>query len=135
MTNWLLVAAILATAVAGSAAGVSPVRSFATRFGLLDQPGPRRVKTSPVPRIGGLAIYFGFLLAIGVKRANSTGAFVGIIVGMATIVYVATFTNVAFLWHNLIGAVVVVSVGIVVSALTGGSGRDRSGTAGARQEG
>lgn len=73
-----------------------------------------------------------FLLAIGVKRANSTGAFVGVIVGMATIVYVATFTNVAFLWHNLIGAVVVVAVGIVVSGLTGWSDGDRGRQAGAR---
>lgn len=67
-----------------------------------------------------------FLLAIGVKRANSTGAFVGVLIGMATIVYVATFTNVAFLWHNLIGAVVVVSVGMLISALTGGNDRDGS---------
>ena len=74
MTNWLLVAAIFATAVAGSAAGVSPVRRFAERFGLLDQPGPRRVKTTPVPRIGGMAIYFGFLLAIGVSLALPVGA-------------------------------------------------------------
>ena len=60
-----------------------------------------------------------FLLAIGVKRANSTGAFVGVLVGMVTILSIATFTKIAFLWHNLIGAVVVVIVGIIVSALTG----------------
>ena len=70
-----------------------------------------------------------FLLAIGVKRANSTGAFVGVLVGMATILYVATFTTVAFLWHNLIGAAVVVAVGIVVSALTGGPHKGGSGSA------
>ena len=70
-----------------------------------------------------------FLLAIGVKRANSTGAFVGVLVGMATILYVATFTNVAFLWHNLIGAAVVVAVGIVLSALTGGPHKGGSGSA------
>jgi SSS family transporter len=61
-----------------------------------------------------------FLLAIGVKRANSTGAFVGVIVGMASILSIATFTKIAFLWHNLIGAAVVVIVGIVVSAFTSG---------------
>ena len=61
-----------------------------------------------------------FLLAIGVRRANSTGAFVGVLTGMATILWIATFTKIAFLWHNLIGAAVVVTVGILVSALTGG---------------
>ena len=61
-----------------------------------------------------------FLLAIGVKRSNSTGAFIGVLVGMVTILSIATFTPIAFLWHNLIGAAVVVTVGIVVSAITGG---------------
>jgi Na+/proline symporter len=61
-----------------------------------------------------------FLLAIGVKRANSTGAFVGVLAGMACILSIAFFTNIAFLWHNIIGAAVVIAVGVIVSALTGG---------------
>ena len=72
-----------------------------------------------------------FILAIGFKRANSTGAFVGMLAGMTVIVSVATYTKIAFLWHNLIGAAVVVSVGLVVSALTSkpGSATAHSGTA------
>ncbi len=61
-----------------------------------------------------------FLLAIGWKRANSTGAFVALIVGMSVVGYVAAYTQIAFLWHNLIGAVVVFGVGMIVSELTGG---------------
>ncbi len=61
-----------------------------------------------------------FLLAIGWRRANGTGAFVGLLSGMATVAYFATSTNISFLWHNLIGAAAVFIVGIVVSALTGG---------------
>jgi solute:Na+ symporter, SSS family len=60
-----------------------------------------------------------FLLAIGWKRANSTGAFLGLITGMAAVGYVTAFTSIAFLWHNLIGAVVVFVVGMIVSELTG----------------
>ncbi len=60
-----------------------------------------------------------FLLAIGWKRANSTGAFVALIVGMSVVGYVAAYTKIAFLWHNLIGAVVVFGVGMIVSELTG----------------
>jgi hypothetical protein len=37
---------------------------------------------------------------------------------MASVAYAATYTNVAFLWHNVIGAVVVVVVGIIVSLMT-----------------
>jgi len=59
-----------------------------------------------------------FILAVGFKRANSTGAFAGMIAGMTVILAVATYTKIAFLWHNPIAAIVVVSVGLVVSELT-----------------
>jgi SSS family transporter len=59
-----------------------------------------------------------FILAIGVKRANATGAFVGLLAGIATVAWVATTTNIAFLWHNVVGAVVVVAVGVLVSAVS-----------------
>ena len=60
-----------------------------------------------------------FLLAIGWPRANSIGAMVGLIAGMSVVAYVTLSTSIAFLWHNLIGAVVVVGVGMIVSELTG----------------
>ena len=60
-----------------------------------------------------------FLLAIGWRRANGTGAFVGLIAGMSVVGYVAANTTIAFLWHNLIGAVVVFGVGMIVSELIG----------------
>ena len=48
--------------------------------------------------------------------ALATGAFVGLIAGMAVVLSVAFgLPWVAFLWHNLIGAVAVVVVGMVVS--------------------
>jgi Na+/proline symporter len=58
-----------------------------------------------------------FILAVGFPRATSTGAFIGLIAGMASVAWVATFTSIAFLWHNVIGAVAVVIVGVAVSAL------------------
>jgi Na+/proline symporter len=59
-----------------------------------------------------------FLLAIGWKRANGHGAFVGLIAGMAAVGYVNTATSVEFLWLNVVGAVTVFVVGVAVSALT-----------------
>jgi Na+/proline symporter len=56
-----------------------------------------------------------FILAIGFRWATSNGAFGGLIAGMAAVAWFATFTKVAFLWHNVIGAVVVVVVGLAVS--------------------
>ena len=60
-----------------------------------------------------------FLLAIGWKRANSTGAFVGLLAGRGVVAWVTINTSIAFLWHNLIGAVVVFAVGMIVSEVTG----------------
>ncbi|MEX1130349.1 MAG: sodium:solute symporter [Vicinamibacterales bacterium] len=60
-----------------------------------------------------------FVLAIG-TRANSIGALWGLGLGMSTVAAVAFTTNVAYLWQNVIGTVVVVAVGTVVSAFTGG---------------
>ena len=60
-----------------------------------------------------------FLLAIGWKRANSTGAFVGLLAGMVVVAWVTINTSIAFLWHNLVGAVVVFAVGMIVSEVTG----------------
>jgi solute:Na+ symporter, SSS family len=57
-----------------------------------------------------------FILAVGFPRATATGAFVGLVAGMAAVAWAASATNVAFLWHNVIGAVVVVMVGLVISA-------------------
>ena len=57
-----------------------------------------------------------FILAVGFPRASGHGAFVGLLAGMGSVAWAATFTNVAFLWHNVIGAVVVVAVGLAISA-------------------
>jgi SSS family solute:Na+ symporter len=64
-----------------------------------------------------------FILAILTKRATATGAFWGLIAGMTVVLWVAFTTNVAFLWHNLIGAVVVVVVGMAISLAGPGAGR------------
>lgn len=59
-----------------------------------------------------------FILAVGFRRANGTGAFVGMIAGMSVILYLATYVpRLSFLWHNPIAAIVVVSVGMIVSLL------------------
>ncbi len=74
-----------------------------------------------VNRIG--SFFYGsvlgvFILAIAFPRANGTGAFVGLITGMALVASAAAFTDIAFLWHNVIGAVGVVVVGVLISPFT-----------------
>ena len=59
-----------------------------------------------------------FILAVGFPRATANGAFVGLLAGMAAVGWAASATSVAFLWHNVIGAVAVVIVGMAVSLVT-----------------
>ncbi len=68
-----------------------------------------------------------FILALGVKRANGHGASVGLICGMLAVAYVATTTDTAWLWQNVVGAVVVTVVGTVVSVVTGGNRAEPAG--------
>jgi SSS family solute:Na+ symporter len=58
-----------------------------------------------------------FILAVAFPRATGNGAFVGLCAGMAAVAWVASFTPLAFLWHNVIGAVAVVVAGMVVSVV------------------
>ncbi|MGH7562187.1 MAG: sodium:solute symporter [Gemmatimonadales bacterium] len=56
-----------------------------------------------------------FLLAM-IPGARARGAFVGLLAGMAAVAAVSFgLPEVSFLWHNVIGAVTVVAVGIAVS--------------------
>jgi Na+/proline symporter len=64
-----------------------------------------------------------FILAIAAPRATGNGAFVGLLAGMASVAAVAALTPLAFLWHNVVGAVVVVAVGVLVSAIDPGRSR------------
>ncbi len=56
-----------------------------------------------------------FLLAFFSKRANGTGAFYGLIVGMAAVLAVSVLTDVSWLWYNVVGAFTVVAVGTLLS--------------------
>jgi SSS family solute:Na+ symporter len=58
-----------------------------------------------------------FILAILTTRATAAGAFWGLVAGMTVVLTVAFTLPIAFLWHNLIGAFVVVAVGLGISAV------------------
>jgi SSS family transporter len=59
-----------------------------------------------------------FLLAIGWPRANGHGAFIGLLAGMTAVALVEIYTDIEFLWLNIVGAAAVFIVGVLVSAVT-----------------
>ncbi|MBI3693288.1 MAG: sodium:solute symporter, partial [Acidobacteria bacterium] len=56
-----------------------------------------------------------FVLAFGVKRANGNGAVAGLIAGLATVWWTSRNTEISFLWYNVVGCLVVVAVGTLLS--------------------
>ena len=58
-----------------------------------------------------------FVLAFWFRRVNGTAAFIGMLLGEAAIFWAFWFTGISFLWYNVIGCVVVVITGVVVSWL------------------
>jgi len=54
-----------------------------------------------------------FLLAFFVPRATGTGASIGLLAGMVSVFLVSITTDVSWLYYNVVGAVVVVLVGVV----------------------
>jgi SSS family transporter len=73
------------------------------------------------------SILGAFILALMVRGANGHGAFTGLVAGMLAVYYVDQTTDTAYLWLNVVGAVVVTVVGTAVSLMTGGSTSQSSG--------
>jgi len=102
---------LLASRVATAFWGLYAVifASFATGFGALIE---------AVNQVGSL-FYGGmlgvFVLAFFVKRCTSNGAFYGVLAGEAAIFLTARYTS-AFLWYNVVGCLVVVATGWLISA-------------------
>jgi Na+/proline symporter len=60
-----------------------------------------------------------FVLALGFRRVGGTAAFIGMIAGEAAILATAGFTDVVWLWYNVVGAVVAVATALVITAFSG----------------
>src|SRR4029078_8923224 len=98
---------IFACIVARAAAGLGSLIEVVNRFG---------------------SFFYGsllgvFVLALLFRRSNGHGAFVGLLAGIATVAAVALHPatkSISVLWHNPLGVIVVVIVGLSVSLMTGG---------------
>jgi len=58
-----------------------------------------------------------FVLAFAFPRVRGTAAFIGVLAGEAAIFYASFFTQISFLWYNVVGCCVVVGVGLLLSML------------------
>ncbi len=90
-----------------------PVRNLAIHYGLVDQPGPRKVHLKPIPLLGGIAIYLGFVLAILATLHNESRQQIASIVVGATLVATVGFLDDRGLLHHQVK----LFVGMPVAAL------------------
>jgi Na+/proline symporter len=60
-----------------------------------------------------------FVLAFGFRRATGTGTFIGLIAGEIAVILTSRLTDISYLWYNVVGCVVVVAVGSIVSEFAG----------------
>jgi SSS family transporter len=61
-----------------------------------------------------------FVLAFFFKSVGANGAFFGVLAGEAAIFAAFLFTKISFLWYNVIGCLVVIVVGVLVSKISPG---------------
>src|SRR2546430_10994494 len=114
---------------------VVPVRALALRVGMVDLPGPRKVHLTPIPLLGGLAMYAAVVMAVllafnGPARAQ----IVGILIGATLVAGVGILDDRGLLHHQVklfvgmpLAAAILLVSGIraqVFSELVGGHGGD-----------
>ena len=111
---------------------VVPVRALALRVGMVDLPGPRKVHLTPIPLLGGLAMYAAVVIAVlfaftGAARMQV----VGILIGATLVAAVGILDDRGVLHHQVklfvgmpLAAIILLVGGIhaqVFSVFVGGS--------------
>src|SRR5580700_7462086 len=77
-----------------------PIRHLALRYGMVDKPGPRKVHLNPIPLLGGIAIYLGFVLGVVLTRHDAPlQQIIGILAG-ATLLAIVGFLDDGGLLHH-----------------------------------
>ncbi|MGA8220812.1 MAG: MraY family glycosyltransferase [Candidatus Acidiferrales bacterium] len=102
-----------AVALLASLGFTVPVRHFALRYGMVDQPGPRKVHLKPIPLLGGIAIYLGFVLAVLLTLPGPVQQqIVGVLAGATLLALVGFLDDGGLLHHQ-----VKLFIGMPVAAL------------------
>jgi UDP-GlcNAc:undecaprenyl-phosphate GlcNAc-1-phosphate transferase len=96
-----------------------PVRHLAIRFGMVDQPGPRKVHVKPIPLLGGIAIYLAFALAVLVTVHGAPEKQVAGILSGATLLAIIGFLDDGKLLHHQVKLFIGMPVAALMLIATG----------------
>lgn len=109
---------ILAAALGGTFLMTPLMRWLALRIGFVDQPSARKIHLKPIPLLGGLAIYMGFILALlllGLGERRYVRELVGILVGASLVAFLGAWDDRWGMrpWIKLVGEVIAAGVLVV----------------------
>jgi Na+/proline symporter len=62
-----------------------------------------------------------FVLAFAIPQARSVGAFYGLLFGIVSVWIASAYTDIAFLWFNVVGCLVTVAAGFTISVMRTGA--------------
>lgn len=99
------------------------VKDIAIKAGALDAPDARKVHTSPIPRMGGLAIYLGFVVAV-LASLHVSREIVGLLLGGTVILAVGVIDDLKHLsakvklLGQIVAAMVLVAFNVRIEWLT-----------------
>lgn len=103
---------------------LTPLTIFlAGRWGIIDYPGERRVHTTPIPRLGGAAIYFSFWLALLVNVSWNTMV-IGLFIGSTLIFIIGLIDDIKGmrplykLLGQLISVIILIFYGLSIEQVT-----------------
>ena len=121
---WIKIVLALVIAFVISFMATPLVKNFAVKVGAIDIPDKKRhIHNHPIPRMGGLAIFTGFLISV-LLFANITTQVRGILVGAILIAVVGAIDDVLNLnaWLQfgvqILAAVIAVLSGIIINVVT-----------------
>ncbi len=124
MTVWLRMLLAVLFSCAVTFFMTPPVKKFAEKVGAIDVPkDERRVHDHPIPRMGGLAIFFGFILAVLVF-VDMTTPIMGMLVGAVIIAAMGAVDDIVNLnaWVKfgvqIVAALVAIRSGIVFNVIS-----------------
>ena len=81
---------------------VAPVRALALRVGMVDLPGPRKVHLTPIPLLGGLAMYVAVVIAaLFAFTGPARSQIVGILIGATLVAAVGILDDRGLLHHQV----------------------------------
>lgn len=124
MAVWLRILLSFAVALIVSYFMTPPVKRFAMHVGAIDVPSEgRRIHDHPIPRMGGLAIFFGFVVSL-LLFVSFTSQVLGLLLGSLIIAVMGAVDDIVNLrpWIKLsiqiIAALVAIRCGIMFTAVS-----------------